>query len=701
MRNIRGMGAEGESLVQHQEAGLAPGKQTLVQQTYGGMALPERRASPGVVSETASRGIAGGDGTPPQRGSLQGLFGRPDVTSPADVTASSTSGGTPLPQQVQRKFEGSLGAELGGVRVHTGAESAASATTVSARAYTVGQNIHFGAGQYDPGSPAGEHLLAHEVAHTVQQSKGGGGPQYQLAVSRSGDSSEVEADVAADAMVAGRAASVSSAPHAVSRAPLDTNGGTFETTAYTPTNSGTGVGKKVGAHINLKFTPNDLVEANTIGLIQTVKTMRSTTAGGPIDDPSYVPPSSSGLVGNEDVSLGPKEGDHGRAIDQIDSAKPGTSTLPQTNPFYAVGNKDAAGATPAQVSGTLTDVAPDPANGWGQHGSHKRKPDGTFDVPVPAVLDDSPGRRIAFAGQEWEHSFEVTALVADGPMANTYLGSVAWGWKADATGTASLSPNPITLVRAGAPTSEFMAAAEKWNNTQFKDPGTGKTYDSVDVPITTFDSGGVAASKRTITDLHARLDQVNAELAGMPAGVDRTNKEFEKRALEAEIARRGAAAGTPPPVAPASRTTADLVATLKQIETDLKTLAPGQARTDKETEKRDAEAELGRRNVVIEVHVVSTEDWTGADEVYIKLTGASGSHKTDVRSLNDGQRSSFRVPLAPFVPLTAPLKVEVFDEDWPDSDDLIVAMDWSTPYQEIHNAASLDGANYQIRVRFE
>ena len=51
--------------------------------------------------------------------------------------------------------------------------------------------------------------------------------------------------------------------------------------------------------------------------------------------------------------------------------------------------------------------------------------------------------------------------------------------------------------------------------------------------------------------------------------------------------------------------------------------------------------------------------------------------------------------------MTDPIKVEVFDEDWPDGDDLIVAMDWKSPFEEIHNAASLDGANYQIRVRFE
>ena len=58
------------------------------------------------------------------------------------------------------------------------------------------------------------------------------------------------------------------------------------------------------------------------------------------------------------------------------------------------------------------------------------------------------------------------------------------------------------------------------------------------------------------------------------------------------------------------------------------------------------------------------------------------------------------VPLARFVPFTGPIRVEVFDEDWPDGDDLIVTMNWASPYQEIHNAASLDGANYEVRAHF-
>ncbi len=119
--------------------------------------------------------------------------------------SAGRSPGEPLPPELQRKFEGSLGADLGAVRVHTGAASAEAASAVQAHAYTVGNDVHFAAGQYDPASSAGEKLLAHEVAHTVQQ--GGAadaGAQLKLEVSAPGDASETAADHAAAAMVEGR-----------------------------------------------------------------------------------------------------------------------------------------------------------------------------------------------------------------------------------------------------------------------------------------------------------------------------------------------------------------------------------------------------------------------------------------------------------------------------------------------------------------
>lgn len=134
------------------------------------------------------------------------------------VNRAAASSGTSLPSPVKEKFEAALGADLNDVRVHTGPESAEAAAAVGAKAYTSGQDIHFSAGRYDPSSAEGEKLLAHEVAHTVQQASGSTKRQHKLEVSAAGDAHELEADRAADAMVRGQPATVTSATAGVARA---------------------------------------------------------------------------------------------------------------------------------------------------------------------------------------------------------------------------------------------------------------------------------------------------------------------------------------------------------------------------------------------------------------------------------------------------------------------------------------------------
>lgn len=127
------------------------------------------------------------------------------------VAAAARSTGQPLPVATRAQFEASLGTDLSRVRVHTGAASDTAAHAVGAEAYTVGADIHFGAGRYQPDDPFGMHLLAHEVAHTVQQAGGTPHRQHKLAVSGPTDGAELEADRAADAMVRGAPAQVTSA----------------------------------------------------------------------------------------------------------------------------------------------------------------------------------------------------------------------------------------------------------------------------------------------------------------------------------------------------------------------------------------------------------------------------------------------------------------------------------------------------------
>ena len=81
-------------------------------------------------------------------------------------------GGQPLPESTRAFFEPRLGHDFSQVRVHSDAKAAESAREVNAKAYTVGRDIMFGAGQYAPENSTGQKLIAHELTHVVQQQPG-------------------------------------------------------------------------------------------------------------------------------------------------------------------------------------------------------------------------------------------------------------------------------------------------------------------------------------------------------------------------------------------------------------------------------------------------------------------------------------------------------------------------------------------------
>lgn len=89
--------------------------------------------------------------------------------TPLTIPQLFQSSGQALDASARRELEPRFGADFSAVRVHTGAAAAESAAGLGARAYTVGPHIVFGAGQYQPRSPEGHKLLAHELAHVVQQ----------------------------------------------------------------------------------------------------------------------------------------------------------------------------------------------------------------------------------------------------------------------------------------------------------------------------------------------------------------------------------------------------------------------------------------------------------------------------------------------------------------------------------------------------
>ncbi len=118
-------------------------------------------------------------------------------------------GGQPLDDAVRATMEKALGFDFSTVRVHTDDEAARSARAVGARAYTVGDDIVFGSGRYQPESCSGQQILAHELAHVVQQRAGAvSGVEMGdgLAVSEPSDAFERAADASAARVASGTVA---------------------------------------------------------------------------------------------------------------------------------------------------------------------------------------------------------------------------------------------------------------------------------------------------------------------------------------------------------------------------------------------------------------------------------------------------------------------------------------------------------------
>jgi hypothetical protein len=99
--------------------------------------------------------------------------------------------GQPLDPVARSSMESRFGRSFRDVRVHTDALAAESARAVYAHAYTVGQHIVFDSGQYQPETPEGRHLLAHELAHTIQQ-HGLQKSSNDIAMDHSGDYQHLE-----------------------------------------------------------------------------------------------------------------------------------------------------------------------------------------------------------------------------------------------------------------------------------------------------------------------------------------------------------------------------------------------------------------------------------------------------------------------------------------------------------------------------
>jgi nucleoid-associated protein YgaU len=500
---------------------------------------------PGVGSDAAVSSAAGG--VPGKRTLTEQVYRKAESSaaapaSPGESFAAASSGArSAVPHQ--GRMEAAFGRSFAGVQAHVGTpEAQAGLAGLGARAAAFGETVAFAESNPDP------HLVAHELAHVVQARNGGGGVQAKsaTAVSQPGDASELAADRAADAVVRGEPVPDVGTADGITlhRSSVTTNGGSFNNDAMYNALSGTGtVGERIGANIKIDFLANDLVEtpAAGIGLVQTVKSVTDrVSATGALN--------ATRDQGNTAVTAEADEAGlvaaNGAAVD-ISVHRPGRTDA-NHNPIYGTGFGRADASTtlqqanPAAPAAGANPAVPErgtPSLGGSQRGSHIRNPDGTFQAAVPAKMEDGPGRIIQTAGQSFEMTFEVTALVTNGPMVNTYLGSVEWGWQSDALGVVTLKP--FAMKSAGAPTDDFNTAAQTWNAATFHTTDAAATaVPTIDLPITSHHT----ADPASLTD--QQLEQRMRQLCDQILRMDRTtpdyqNIRFEIRALGQNAMSRG------------------------------------------------------------------------------------------------------------------------------------------------------------------
>jgi len=223
----------------------------------------------------------------------QKIHRHPDARGLASTSVSGgargqhDSGGHPLPAPVRADFEGRFGHDFSRVRVHDDAEAHDRSRRLGAEAYTFGSHIHFAAGRFEPRTPGGRALLAHELAHTLQQGSAAPAAESEVAVGEADSPLEAAADQAAHAALSGGAAGPAvarggGAAPAIRRQP-----------APAPTDPGwhpdfIGCNKEQSARMdNLLLVARALVEGSI----------------GDLEDLLTKPPSPSGIITRVDSAL--------------------------------------------------------------------------------------------------------------------------------------------------------------------------------------------------------------------------------------------------------------------------------------------------------------------------------------------------------------------------------------------------------------
>jgi len=133
------------------------------------------------IAGTASSQVPGAVGAPSAGGSVfyKERDGGARVADDPQAIQAQLGAGQSLDAGVKSRMESAFGESFSGVQVHTDANAAGISDNLNARAFTVGDQIAFGAGEYQPGTLISDALIAHELAHVVQQRGGGASVEFK------------------------------------------------------------------------------------------------------------------------------------------------------------------------------------------------------------------------------------------------------------------------------------------------------------------------------------------------------------------------------------------------------------------------------------------------------------------------------------------------------------------------------------------
>jgi len=378
--------------------------------------------------------------------------------APAIVRDTLSSSGQPLDPTIRAFMEPRYGHDFSRVRIHTDERAAKSARGIGAAAYTLGSHIAFASGHYQPRSVSGSALLAHELAHVVQQKNTSNFSRTLPDIGSASDQTERQADVVADAVMATthmpHAQAARYIPHlsapsfpspVLRRAPIETWGGKFDNPQYdlsvTPGKGAT----RFGTDTQITFEPNDKVDAEKIALVQTAQTLLHAA-------PHYINAASNpkDVTESRSIQSGIGEGTH---IDSSSSSK---------TPLFGIKDpKAGSDLAAADPNPRLTRL------GFPKEKDVNKRTAWIFDPAGFAVPDSSEASQI----------FETTALAIAGVQKGTYYGSVQWGW-AKSSNEPTAKKIDFRLKSKDAPSSYFSEAAKLWNASQTE---TGDA--TIDLPI--------------------------------------------------------------------------------------------------------------------------------------------------------------------------------------------------------------------------